>query len=299
MCRAGLWSHCIRSNHHGELGSVFGHGKAYGNIQGGQAEFVRVPYADVSPISVPRELSDEQVLFLTDILPTAYWIVDVTGVKEGDTVAVFGCGPVGLLVIRCAILKGAKRVFAVDHIRYRLEFAKKLFPEIEVIHFDDADPGETIQEMTNGRGADVVIDAVGAEAEPAKPLVSVVAGMQRMGIPQIPGLRPEDQPALSSVSAIEWEVEAVRHGGTIGWAGVYGVKANGFPIGDLFSKGVTIKMGQALVQNYLDKLLTLIQEGKLKADDIITHQLPLTDALKGYELFSRKEDQCVKVVLYP
>lgn len=299
MCRAKLWSHCVRTNIHGESGGIFGYGNSYGGYQGGQAEYVKVPYADVSPIHIPDSLADEQVLFLTDNLPTAYWIVDVCGVKPGDVVAVFGCGPVGLFAQRAALFKGAERVFAVDHVPYRLEFAAKHNPGVETINFKDRDPGEIILDQTKGRGADVVIDAVGLEAEPANMPITAVAGMNRMGLPQLPGLRPEDQPALASVSAINWEIESVRHGGTLGIAGVYGAKANGFPIGDLFAKGVTVKCGQALVQNYLDELLKYIEEGRLRADDIITHKIPLDEAMKGYELFSRKEDNCVKVVMHP
>lgn len=299
MCRAGLWSHCVRTNIHGESGGIFGYGNSYGGFQGGQAEYVKVPYADVSPLHIPDGLSDEQVLFLTDILPTAYWIVDVCGVKPGDSVAVFGSGPVGLFAQRSALFKGAEKVFAVDHVAYRLDFAKEHNPGVETINFKEHDPGETILDRTGGRGVDVVIDAVGFESEPANFAISSVAEMNRLGFPQLPGLRPEDQPALASVSAINWEVEAIRHGGTLGLAGVYGAKANGFPIGDIFAKGITIKCGQALVQNYLDELLGYIADGKLRADDIITHTFPLENALKGYEIFSRKEDHCVKVIMHP
>jgi S-(hydroxymethyl)glutathione dehydrogenase/alcohol dehydrogenase len=153
--------------------------------------------------------------------------------------------------------------------------------------------------LTKGRGADVVIDAIGFEAEPTKLSAAVVTKMQQLGVPQIPGLRPEDQPSLASVSAINWEVEAIRHGGTLGLAGFYGAKANGFPIGDIFAKGITIKGGPALIPNYLDKLLGYIQDGSLCADDIITHRLPLIEGVRGYELFSRKEENCIKVILNP
>ncbi|MDW7673755.1 MAG: zinc-dependent alcohol dehydrogenase [Bacillota bacterium] len=299
MCRAKLWTHCIRSNDKGEIGAAFGHGESYGGFAGGQAEYVRVPYADVSPIRIPDDLTDEQAIFLTDILPTAYWITDVCEVKPGDTVAVFGCGPVGLLAQRCAAFKGAERVIAVDQIPYRLEYAKRINPGVETIDFREVDPGEMIQEMTKGRGADVVIDAVGLEAEPTNPFVSTTVYMKRAGIPPLPGLRPEDQPPVSSVSAINWEIEAIRHGGTLGLAGAYGAKANSFPIGDIFSKGITIKGGQALVQNYLDELLKYIQEGKLRADDIITHTLSLEEAMEGYRKFGRREDNCIKVVMKP
>lgn len=299
MCRAGLWSHCTRSNIHGEIGGIFGYGDSYGGYAGGQAEYVRVPFADVSPMHIPEELTDEQVLLLTDVLPTAYWIVDVCGVKPEDLVAVYGCGPVGLMAQRSAFFRGASRVFAIDHVPYRLKFAEEHIPGVETINFNEKDPGETIQELTHGRGVDVVIDAVGFEAEPANAMISMVAGMQRLHFPQLPGLRPEDQPALASVSAINWAIESLRHGGTLGLAGVYGAKANGFPIGDIFAKGITIKCGQALVQNYMHELLGYVREGRLRADDLITHKIFLDEAMDGYFKFSRKEDNCVKVVMHP
>lgn len=299
MCRAGLWTHCIRSNIHGEIGAAFGHGESYGGFPGGQAEYVRVPYADISPLRVPDEVSDEQAVLLTDILPTAYWIVDVCGVKPGDSVAVFGCGPVGLLAQRCALFRGAKRVIAVDQIPYRLEFAQRHNPGVETINFRQQDPGEAIQEMTQGRGVDVVIDAVGLEAEPTSWAVAATVYAKRLGIPPLPGLRPEDQPAVASVSAINWEIEAIRHGGTLGLAGAYGAQANSFPVGDIFTKGITIKCGQALVQNYLHELMGYVQQGKLRVDDLITHRIPLKDALEGYQKFARREDNCIKVIMHP
>ena len=299
MCKAKLWTHCIRSNTTGEIGAAFGHGETYGGFPGGQAEYVRVPYADVSPIRVPDNLTDEQALLVTDVLPTAYWILDVCGIKKGDTVAVFGCGPVGLMAQRCAIFKGASRVIAVDQIPYRLEFSNKVNPGVETINFTEHDPGEMIQEMTKGRGVDIVIDAVGLEAEPTNPLVAASVYMKRMGVPPLPGMRPEDNPPVASVSAINWEIEAIRHGGTLGLAGAYGAKAHSFPIGDIFAKGITVKCGQALVQNYTDELLKYIEEGKLRADDIITHTMSLEDAMEGYYKFGRREDGCIKVVLKP
>ncbi|WP_223226438.1 hypothetical protein [Sporomusa sp. GT1] len=146
---------------------------------------------------------------------------------------------------------------------------------------------------------DVAIDAVGFEAEPTDSVVAAMVGMKRIGIPPLPGTRPEDQPAVASVSAINWEVKALRHGGSLGLAGVYGAKADGFPIGDIFAKGITINCGQALVQNYTHHLLQLIQQGQLRADDIITHQLSLDDAMTGYEKFGRRIDNCLKVVMHP
>jgi len=299
MCRAGLWSACLNSNAHGEFGAIFGYGESYGGIPGGQAEYVRVPFADVSPIAVPEELSDRQALFLTDVLPTAYWIVDVSGVKPGDTVAVFGCGPIGQMVIRSAMFKGAVRVIAVDQIPYRLAIAQRLHPGVEVIDFRERDPGETIKEMTANIGVDVAIDAVGFESEPTGMMNAALAGAKQLGIPPLPGTRPEDEPPAASVAALNWAVKALRMGGTLGIAGVYGGKANHFPIGDIFAKGLTIKTGQALVQNYLEELLGHIRGGRLRADDIITHEIPLDQAMEGYEKFGRRIDDCLKVVMHP
>jgi S-(hydroxymethyl)glutathione dehydrogenase / alcohol dehydrogenase len=300
MCQKGLWPHCLNANAHPhDQGAIFGHGEDYGGIPGGQAEYVRVPFADISPIAVPDDLTDEQALFVTDILPTAYWITDVCKVTPGATVAVFGCGPVGQLVQRCAIFRGARRVFAVDQIPYRLQYAERLNPGVETINFQEIDPGKAIKEMTEGRGVDIVIDAVGLEAEPTGLAVSAMVGMKRLGVPPLPGTRAEDNPPVASVSAIHWEVAALRHGGTLGLAGAYGAQANGFPIGDIFLKGLTLKTGQALVQNYTQELLNYIQQGKIRADDIITHNISLTDALAGYQKFGRREDGCLKVVMHP
>ena len=300
MCKAGLWTHCHTTNDRSKAGSYFGHGEAFGGIPGGQAEYARVPFADVSPIAAPDDLDDDKVLFLTDILPTAYWIVDVCGVKPGDTVAVFGCGPVGLLVQRCAKFKGADRIIAVDQVPYRLDFAQEVNPGVEVINFRKTEkPGEEIQRMCQGEGVDVAIDAVGLEGEPTSKLIAPLAFAAQKGISPPPGLRPEDQPPIASGSVINMAVESIRHGGTLGLAGTYAAKINGFPIGDIFGKGLTVKCGQALVQSYTDELLGFIRDGSLRADDIITHHIALEDALQGYSKFSRREDNCVKVVLHP
>lgn len=300
MCNRGLWSHCSDSNPHGTAGGIFGYGGYYGGISGGQAEYVRVPFADVSPIAIPDEFQDEEVLLISDVLSTAYWIVDVCAIKPGDAVAVFGCGPVGLMVQRCSLFKGAQRVIAVDHIPYRLAFAGQVNPGVETINFKEHDdPGEVIKEMTGGRGVDVAIDAVGFEAEPTHLAVSAMAGLRRLGMPDPPGFRPEDQPAVCSVSAINWAVKSLRQGGTLGLVGVYGAKANGFPIGDIFARGLTVKCGQALVQNYTEELFRYIKEGRLRADDIFTHQMPLSDAMKAYDMFANRDQGCVKVILKP
>jgi S-(hydroxymethyl)glutathione dehydrogenase/alcohol dehydrogenase len=280
-CEHGLWSQCDKSNANGEAGAIFGYSKTYGGYDGGQAEYLRVPYANVGPMKVPESLSDEQVLFLTDILPTSYWGVENGGVKKDDTVVVLGCGPVGLLAMKWALFFGAKRVIAVDYIGYRLEHAKKY--GVEVINFEEHDnTGEYIKEITYG-GADVVIDCVGMDGKMTTfEMIETMLKLQG-----------------GSKSAIEIATQAVRKGGTVSMVGVYGARYNMFPLGDFFARNITLKMGQCPVHSYTERILNLIQEGKIDATDIITHRLNLDDGPHAYEIFDRKKDNCIKVVLHP
>ncbi|HBG76214.1 MAG TPA: glutathione-dependent formaldehyde dehydrogenase, partial [Clostridiales bacterium] len=227
-CEHDLWSLCDNSNPNGEVGGLFGYGDLYGGYDGGQAEYMRVPYGNVGPKVVPEELADEQVLFLTDILPTSYWGTLVQGgVKPDDTVVVLGCGPVGLLCMKWAAFGGASRIIAVDNIPYRLKHAAG-YDRVETINFDDYDnTGEYIKQITHG-GADVVVDCVGMDGkrsalETAETLLKIQGG---------------------SKSAIEMSSQAVRKGGTVSIVGVYGARYNMFPFGDFFSRGITLKMGQ-------------------------------------------------------
>jgi S-(hydroxymethyl)glutathione dehydrogenase/alcohol dehydrogenase len=280
-CEQGLHSSCDNSNPNGEAGGLFGYSDAYGGYAGGQAEYLRVPYANVGPVVVPDELTDEQALFLTDVLPTSRWGVDVGGVKTGDTVVVLGCGPVGLLTIKWCLLLGAKRVIAVDSIGYRLEHARSY--GVEVLNFKDYDnTGQELKEITHG-GADVVIDCVGMDGH-----MSVMEKMET-------ALKLQ----AGSKSAIEMASESVRKCGTVVMVGVYGGRYNMFPLGNFFAKGVTLRMGQAPAQAYVKPIMELIQQGKIDATDIITHQLSLSDGPTGYALFDHKEDGCIKVVLKP
>lgn len=218
-CEHDLWSQCDNSNTNGEVGGLFGYSKTYGGYDGGQAEYLRVPYANVGPTVVPEDLKDEQVLFLTDILPTSYWGVDMAGVKSGDTVVVLGCGPVGLLVQKWAAFRGAKRIIAVDYIGYRLEHARK-YNGVEVINFEDHDnTGEYIKEITHG-GADAVIDCVGMDGKMTT--IELIESMLKL--------------QGGSKSAIEIATQAVRKGGTVVLVGVYGARYNMFPLGDFFCK---------------------------------------------------------------
>lgn len=282
FCEHELWSQCDNSNPNAEVGAIFGYSDLYGGYDGGQAEYLRVPYANVGPTVVPEDFTDEQVLFLTDILPTAYWGVENGGVKQGDTVVILGCGPVGLLAQKCAAYKGADRIIAVDYIDYRLQHAQKT-NGVEIINFERYDnTGEYIKEITGG-GADVVIDCVGMDGkmsviEKAETLLKLQGG---------------------SKSAIEIASQAVRKAGTVSLVGVYGARYNNFPLGDFFSRNITLKMGQCPVHSYVNPLLGLVKEKKVDPTDIITHVLPLEKGKYAYELFDNKEDNCIKVILKP
>lgn len=283
-CQHHLESQCDHSNPRGEAGGYFGYSEIFGGYPGGQAEYLRVPFANFTPFVVPKncELEDEKLLFLSDVVPTAYWGVDNAGVKEGDTVIVLGCGPVGLLTQKFAWLKGAKRVIAVDYIQYRLNFAKKT-NKVEVVDFTERDnPGEYLKELTHG-GADVVIDCVGLDGKMTM-LELVESALKLQG---------------GAMGAIVIASQAVRKGGTIQLVGVYGARYNQFPLGDLFSRNITLKMGQAPVIHYIPELYNMIQTGKIDPSEIITHRLPLDEAGYGYEAFDEKKDDCIKVVLKP
>ncbi len=281
FCEHDMYSQCDNSNDYGEVGALFGYSNTYGGYDGGQAEYLRVPYANVGPLVVPSDLEDEQVLFLTDILPTSYWGVDMAGVKPGDTVIVLGCGPVGLLTIKWALFKGAGRVIAVDGVKYRLEHAKKYGVEVVDLEAHD-DTGEYLKEITKG-GADEVIDCVGMDGRMSKiEMVETLLKLQG-----------------GSKSAIEIAAKAVRKNGTVMMVGVYGARYNLFPLGDFFSRNITLKMGQCPAQAYTKQILKLIESGKFDATDIITHKLALDQGKHAYEIFDKKQDECIKVILKP
>lgn len=281
-CEHDLWSQCDNSNPNGESGGLFGYGKTFGGYNGGQAEYIRVPYANVGPTPVPGELTDEQVLFLTDILPTSYWGVENGCVRRDDTVAVLGCGPVGLLTMKWAAFKGVKRIIGVDWVDYRLEHARK-YPGVETVNLvDHDDTGEYIKEITGG-GADVVIDCVGLDGKKTA----------------IEALETALKLQAGSKSAIEIATQAVRKGGTVSMVGVYGGRYNNFPLGDFFARNITLKMGQCPAHTYVKPILELIRSGKFDATDIITHRLSLNQGEHAYKIFDKKDDYCIKVVLKP
>lgn len=262
--------------------ALFGFSHLYGGVPGGQAEYVRVPNANVGPIKIPAALSDEQVLFLSDILPTGYQAVLNAGIGKGSTLAIFGAGPVGQMAAACARMLGAEKIFMVDHHPYRLEFAQTHYGVIP-INFDDADAAEVILEYTASRGVDGVVDAVGFEAK-GSALETAMANLKIEG---------------SSGKALRQCIAAVRRGGTVSVPGVYAGFIHGFLFGDIFEKGIGIRAGQTHVQKFLPELLDFIEHGKLQPQVIISHRLPLAQAAEGYRMFDKKEDNCRKVVLTP
>lgn len=281
-CDHDLYSQCDNSNPYEEVGGIFGYSHTYGGYDGGQAEYLRVPFANVGPTIVPEELEDEQVLFLTDILPTSYWGVQMSNMKKGDTVIVLGCGPVGLLSIKWAIFMGAKRVIAVDCVEYRLNHAKS-YKGVETVNLENFDDtGKYLKEITSG-GADVIIDCVGMDGK-----MSIIEKIETK-------LKLQG----GSKSAIEISSNAIRKGGTVSMVGVYGALYNMFPLGNFFSKNITLKMGQCPAHAFVDPILKLIKEGKFDATDIITHKISLNKGDYAYDIFDNKKDNCIKVILKP
>jgi len=285
-CRHQLWSQCDRSNPKGEVGAAYGYTQLMGGYDGGQAEFVRVPYADTGPLKVPDSLDDEQVLFLSDIIPTGYFGADIANIQPGDDVAVFGAGPVGYFAVMCSFLRGAARVFSVDHWPARLEKTKSL--GAETINFDEEgdDPAKKIKELTKGKGA-ICIDAVGYEA-----VGHSGHGHDHRGISN-----PAYEPA-NPLQVITWITQAARKYSTVSIPGVYGTAYDKFPLGQLFQRELQIKMGQCPVKLYNEQLLHLIECGRINPTPLISHTMKLDDAPKAYEMFNKKEN-VTKVVLKP
>lgn len=263
--------------------ALFGFSHMYGGVAGGQAEYVRVPKANFGPFKVPGSLSDEKVLFLSDILPTAWQAVINAEVKKGSSVAICGAGPVGLLSAACAKMLGASQIFMVDHNDYRLQYAQETYGAIPV-NFDKVDAAEFIIEQTAGhRGVDSVIDAVGFEAK-GSIIETLLTNLKLEG---------------SSGAALRQCMAAVRRGGIVSVPGVYAGPIHGFLFGDAFDKGLTFRMGQTHVHKYLPKLLEFIENGDLSPEAIITHRMNLSDAAKGYEIFEQRKEECRKVILTP
>jgi threonine dehydrogenase-like Zn-dependent dehydrogenase len=295
FCKEQMWSLCDNSNPNawmleklaGFSGSgLFGYSHMYGGYPGGQAEYARVPFADVGPIKVPDSLSDEQVLFLSDIFPTGYMAAENCGIRPGDTVAIWGCGPVGQFAIKSAYLLGAERVIAIDRFPERLDLAAAAC-NAEVLNYEEVDVLEELRAMTGGQGPDACIDAVGLEAHGT----TLDAWYDRA--------KTSMYMATDRSHALRQAISACRKGGTVSIPGVYGGWLDKFPLGPAFAKGLTLKMGQTHMHKYLPRLLGLIEEGAIDPTFIITHRVTLDDAPTMYETFRNKEDGCIKVVMSP
>jgi threonine dehydrogenase-like Zn-dependent dehydrogenase len=295
FCRKELYSLCENSNPNAWMAEklwghspcgIFGYSHLVGGYAGGQAEYARVPYADVGPIKIENGLSDEQVLFLSDIFPTGYMAAEACDIQPGDTVAVWGCGPVGLFAIKSARLLGAARVIAIDRLPERLRRART-DAGAETLDYAEVDVLEALEELTGGRGPDACIDAVGLEAHSHGALYAYDRVKQAL-------MLESDRPI-----ALRQAIVACRNGGTVSVPGVYGGLVDKFPFGSVMNRSLTIKTGQTHVQRYLRPLLERVQRGEIDPSFVISHRMPLEDAPQAYAMFNDKRDDCVKVVLRP
>ena len=296
FCRQELWSLCDNSNPNAWLAEklfgyspsgIFGYSHMLGGFAGGQAQYVRVPFADVGPFKVPAGLSDEQVLFLSDIFPTGYMAAENCDIQPGDTVAVWGCGPVGQFAIKSAYMLGAGRVIAIDRFSERLDMARTV-SGAETINYDARrDVVDKLKQMTGGMGPDACIDAVGSEAHGHGAMGMYDRTMQAMRI-------ESDRPY-----AFRQAVQACRKGGTVSIPGVYGGLDDRIPLGSIMNKALTLKTGQTHVHRYTAPLLDRIQSGEIDPSFVITHRLSLEEAPTGYKVFRDKEESCIKVILNP
>ncbi|MFA9477967.1 zinc-dependent alcohol dehydrogenase [Phycisphaerales bacterium AB-hyl4] len=294
FCEQTLWSLCDNSNPSPEKAeamygfapsALFGYSHLFGGYAGGQAEYVRVPFADTGPIKVPDDLSDEQVLFLSDIFPTGYQAAEQCNIHKGDVVAIWGAGPVGQFAIRSAFMLGAARVIAIDHYVSRLSMAEQA--GAETIDFSDEYVFDRIMDMTAGRGADAVIDAVGLESHGITP----DALYDR--------LKAAAYAATDRPHALRQAIHCCRKGGTVSIPGVYGGLLDKFPLGAAFGKGLTFRMGQTHMHRYLQPLLDRIRNGDIDPTFVITHRFKLGEAPKAYDLFNENKTECIKVILKP
>jgi threonine dehydrogenase-like Zn-dependent dehydrogenase len=292
-CRRGMFSTCENSNPNAWMAEklwghspsgIFGYSHMLGGFAGGQAEYARVPFADVGPLKIEGGLTDEQVLFLSDIFPTGYMGAEMCNIQPGDTIAVWGCGPVGQFAIASAFMLGAERVIAIDRFPYRLQMARE-HSGAETLNYEKVDLLEALREMTGGRGPDACIDAVGMEAHGHGPVYAYDRAKQAM-------MLETDRPI-----ALREAIMACRNGGTVSVIGVYGGFIDKFPMGSLMNRSLTLRTGQCHVHRYMKPLLERIERGEIDPSFVITHRMRLEDAPKGYDIFCNKEDGCEKVVL--
>jgi len=295
-CERGQFSVCENTNPNAALAEkmfgfptagIFGYSHLTGGYAGGQAQYARVPFADVGPLKIESDLSDEQVLFLSDILPTGYMAAEMCDIKSGDIVAVWGAGPVGQFAMASANLLGAEKVIAIDRFDYRLQMAAQHNGAITV-NYEEVDVNQTLKELTGGRGPDACIDAVGMEAHHG---TGVIQAYDR--VKQLTRMETERPHALRQA------ITSCRNGGVVSVIGVYGGFVDKFPMGSVMNRSLTLRSGQCHVQKYMQPLLEHIEAGRLDPTFIITHRLQLDDAPNGYETFKHKQEECVKVVLSP
>ena len=295
-CERGMFSVCENSNPNAWMAEklwghspsgAFGYTHLLGGYAGGQAEYARVPFADVGPLKVPDGLSDDQVLFLSDILPTGYMGAEMCNIQPGDTIAVWGCGPVGQFAIKSAYLLGAERVIAIDRFADRLRMAREKAGAAETINYEETDVSEALDYMTGGRGPDACIDAVGMEAHAPNLEYAYDRAKQAM-------MLESDRPIV-----LRQAIMCCRNGGTVSVIGVYGGFIDKFPMGSVMNRSLTIRSGQCHVQRYMRPLLDRIQKGEIDPSFVITDHMRLDEAPEGYAKFLRKQDGCIKVVLKP
>jgi threonine dehydrogenase-like Zn-dependent dehydrogenase len=295
FCERTMYSLCENSNPNAWMAEkmyghspagLFGYSHMLGGYAGGQAQYARVPFADVGPIKVPSTLSDEQVLFLSDIFPTGYMAAENCNIQPGDTIAVWGCGPVALFAIKSAFMLGAQRVIAIDRVPERLRMAREQCGA-EVLNFEEVDVHDMLNQMTGGRGPDACIDSVGMEEHGHGIMGKVDKAKQLMRL-------STDRP-----NTLRQAIRACRNGGTVSVPGVYGGFLDKIPFGAVVNKALTIKSGQTHVQRYLKPLLDRIERGDIDPSFVVTHRLALKDAPRGYEMFKHKRNECIKIVLRP
>lgn len=285
FCRQELYGNCHESNPAATaVGGIFGYSHTAGGYNGGQAEYVRVPYADVGPTVIPDWMDPDDAVLLTDVVPTGYQAAEMAGIQEGDTVVVFGAGPIGIMAAKCSWLFGAGRVIVIDHVDYRLEFVEK-YAQCEVYNFKSLeDPVVFIKQITDSLGADVCIDAVGCEA--SGNMMNTLMGRKLL----MQG---------GSTTALHWAINSVKKGGIVSIVGVYGPIDCLVPIGNVVNKGITIRANQASVKRLMPRLIEHVRTGVLNPKEIITHRVPLEEVGEAYHLFSSKLDNCIKTVLIP
>jgi threonine dehydrogenase-like Zn-dependent dehydrogenase len=285
FCKQELYGNCHESNPMATaVGGIFGYSHTAGGYDGGQAEYVRVPYADVGPTIIPPDMDPDDAVLLTDVVPTGYQAAEMGGIRKGDTVVIFGAGPIGIMAAKCSWLFGATRVIIIDHLEYRLEFARN-YAQCEAYNFRSLeDPVVFLKKATGWLGADVCIDAVGCEA--AGNAMQTILGRKML----MQG---------GSATALHWAINSVKKGGIISIVGVYGPIDTLIPIGNVVNKGLTIRANQASVKRLLPRLIEHVQAGRLNPKEIITHRIPLEEVSEAYHIFSAKLDNCIKPILIP